>query len=290
MPPVSRVRRVLWVVRAGLRRRRWLPPAVLPSGARVTTYNIGRGARPRGARVETLDRVAATIATERPDVVALQEVHEPDLPVIVAALEAEHGLAYDATFGPAVTAEQIAGRMDLLRNRAGMDRDWVAGRVGAFGVALLSRRPLTGVRVERLPGKGEPRVAIVAHTALAGTEATVVVTHVDTRAHAARRDAQTRAVLELAAAAPGPVIVAGDLNQEPSTVAAALAATGSGLVPAGDPDAPTLGLWVIDHVLVGGGLAASAAEVGDAGVSDHRPLTVALRHSSERAAAVQQDR
>jgi endonuclease/exonuclease/phosphatase family metal-dependent hydrolase len=282
VPALSRPRRVLWVVRAWLRHRGWLPPAVLPSGARVTTYNIGRGARPRGARVETLDRVAATIAAERPDVVALQEVHEPDLPVIVAALEAEHGLAYDATFGSAVTAEQIARRMDLFRNRAGMDRAWVAGRVGAFGVALLSRQPLTGIRVERLPGKGEPRIAIVARTTLAGTETTILVTHVDTRAHAARRDAQTRAVLELAAAARGPVIVAGDLNQEPGTVAAALAATGSELVPAGDPEAPTLGMWVIDHVLVGGGLEVLGAEVGDAGVSDHRPLTVALSSDPSR--------
>ncbi|HEU5152604.1 MAG TPA: endonuclease/exonuclease/phosphatase family protein [Iamia sp.] len=274
---MTRVRRVRWLVGAWLRRRGLLPPQVLPAGARLTTYNIGRGARPKGARATTLDRVAATIAAERPDVVALQEVHEPDVPVIVAALAAEHGLAYEATFGEAVTAPQIARRMELFRSRAGMDREWVAGRVGAYGVALLSRAPLAGVRVERLPGTGEPRVAIVARTALAGTEVTVVVTHVDTKTHAARRDAQTRAVLALAAAEPAPVVVAGDLNQEPATVAAALAATGSDLVPAGDPDAPTLGPWVIDHVLVGPGLEAVGAKVGDPGVSDHRPLTVALR-------------
>jgi endonuclease/exonuclease/phosphatase family metal-dependent hydrolase len=276
---VSRLRRAAWLARAWLRRRGWLPPLVLPAGPRLTTYNIGRGARPRGARATTLDRVAATIAAERPDVVALQEVHAPDVPAIVGFLRDEHGLAYDATFGEAVTAAQIAERMELFRSRAGMDREWVAGRVGAYGVALLSLRPLADVRVERLPGSGEPRVAVVARTALGGVDAadvTVVVTHVDTKAHAARRDAQTRALLELAAAEPGPVVVAGDLNQEPATVAAALEATGSALVPAGDPDAPTLGPWVIDHVLVGPGLTAVGAKVGDAGVSDHRPLTVAL--------------
>lgn len=276
------LRRARWRAAHALRRWRLLPPAVLPPGARLTTYNIGRGARPRGARATTLDRVAATIASERPDVVALQEVHAPDVAVIVAALATEHDLTYHHSFGEAVTAPQIARRMELFRSRAGMDREWVAGRVGGYGVALLSLRPLAEVRVERLPGTGEPRVAIVARTELArarpaGVEATLVVTHVDTKAHAARRDAQTRAVLALAAAAPPPVLVAGDLNQEPGTVAAALAACGSDLVPAGDPDAPTLGPWVIDHVLVGPGLVAVGAKVGDAGVSDHRPLTVALR-------------
>ncbi|HEX7133388.1 MAG TPA: endonuclease/exonuclease/phosphatase family protein [Iamia sp.] len=258
------MRRALGLVRAWRRRRRWLAPEVLPAGPRLTTYNIGRGARAKGARSTTLDRVAATIAIERPDVVALQEVHEPDVPVIAAFLRDAHDLAYHHTFGEAVSAEEIARRR-------------FRGRVGAYGIALLSREPLADVRVERLPGTGEPRIAIVARTGLAGTEVTVVVTHVDTKAHAARRDEQTRAVLRLAAATLGPVVVAGDLNQEPSTVAAALAATGSDLVLAGDPDAPTLGPWVIDHVLVGPGLAAVGAEVGDPGVSDHRPLTVALR-------------
>jgi len=252
------------MVRAWLWRRGGRASDVLPPGARITTYNIGRGARAKGARSTTLDRVAATIAAERPDVVALQEVHEPDVPVIVAFLRDEHDLAYHHTFGEAVAAEQIARRRS---------RD----RVGAYGVALLSREPLAVVRVERLPGTGEPRVAIVARTALAGTAVTVVVTHLDTAAHATRRDTQTRAVLALAAAEPPPVVVAGDLNQEPDVVAAALAATGSDLVPAGDPDAPTLGLWVIDHVLVGPGVEAVGAKVGDAGVSDHRPLTVTVR-------------
>jgi endonuclease/exonuclease/phosphatase family metal-dependent hydrolase len=266
---VAHVRRVLWLVRAWLRRRGWLAPEVLPAGPRLTTYNIGRGARTKGARSTTLDRVAATIATERPDIVALQEVHEPDVPVVVAFLRDAHDLAYHHTFGEALSAQEIARRR--LRDR-----------VGAYGAALLSREPLAEVRVERLPGAGEPRVAIVARTALAGTEVTVVVTHVDTKAHAARRDEQTRAVLRLAAARPGPVVVAGDLNQEPGTVASALAATGSDLVRAGDPDAPTLGTWVIDHVLVGPGLTAVGSKVGDPGVSDHRPLTVAMRVHDDR--------
>jgi len=251
---------------AWLRRRALLPPEVLPAGARLTTYNIGRGAKVKGARAHTLDRVAATLAGPRPDVIVLQEVHEPDVAVIAGFLADEHGLEYHHTFGVAIPAEDIARRK-------------LRGREGAYGLALLSRAPLDEVRVERLPGKGEPRIALVVRTQLGDGAATVIATHVDVGARPARRDGQTRAVLELAAAAPGPVVVAGDLNQEPSTVAVALAATASALVPAGDPDAPTFGLSTIDHVLVGPGLEVVASVVGEAGVSDHRPLTVALRPS-----------
>jgi endonuclease/exonuclease/phosphatase family metal-dependent hydrolase len=255
------VRRTLWLVRAWLRRRGWLPPEVLPAGARLTTYNIGRGAKVKGARPGTLDRVAATV---RPDVVALQEVHEPDVAVIAGFLRDDHDLGYHHVFAETVAAEVFAGRRS---------RD----RVGAYGIALLSREPLAPVRVEVLPGKGERRVALIARTALAGTEVTVVATHLATATTALRRGGQTRRVLELAAAEPGPVVVAGDLNQEPGSVDAALREVGSDLVPAGDPGAPTFGTSVIDHVLVGPGLVAVGAVVGEAGVSDHRPLTVALR-------------
>lgn len=261
-----RPRRVLRRTLAWLRRRQLLPPEVLPAGARLTTYNIGRGAKVKGARAHTLDRVAATLATQRPDVIALQEVHEPDVAVVAGFLRDRHDLAYHHTFGETLSAEDVAGRR-------------LRGREGAYGLALLSRAPLDDVRVERLPGKGEPRIALVARTALGDGPATVIATHVDVGARPARRDGQTRAVLELAAAAPGPVVVAGDLNQEAATVAAALAATGSALVPAGDPDVPTFALATIDHVLVGPGLVAAGALVGEAGVSDHRPLTVALRRS-----------
>jgi len=271
------VRRTLWLVRAWLRRRGWLPPVVLPAGVRVTTYNIGRGARgDRGARSTTLDRVAATVAAERPDVVALQEIHEPDLPVIVEALRRDHDLGYHATFGAALTAEAMAALVDRARGRPGFDEAFYADRASAFGVALLSRTPLADVRVEELPGKGERRIALVARTELAGVPSTVIATHLATMSRAAVRAEQTRAVLALAAAAPGPVVLAGDLNQEPADVAAALATSHAALAPATDPDAPTLGRRTIDHVLVGPGVVARGAKVGEAGVSDHRPVTVTL--------------
>lgn len=271
------VRRALWLVRAWLRRRGWLPPEVLPPGVRVTTYNIGRGAPgDRGARAATLDRVAATVAAERPDVVALQEVHEADLPVIAAHLRDDHDLLYETCFAAALDTEAMAAVVGRARLRAGFDDAFWADRGSAFGVALLSRAPLTDVEVVELPGSGERRVALRARTELAGVAVTVVATHLATARRSAEQRDQTRALAALVATVEGPVVVAGDLNQEAAAVAATLAGTGTRLRPATDPDAPTLGTRTIDHVLVSPEVEARGAKVGEEGVSDHRPVTVAL--------------
>lgn len=273
-------RRLLGGLARWLRRRSVLAPPVLPAGARLTTYNIGRGAKgARGARVATLGTVAATIAAERPDVVCLQEVHEPDVGVIVDALAAEHDLTYEAHFVATVTAERMAAKVAKARTRDDFDTAFWDGRDTAYGIALLSRSPLVEVRDERLPGDGEPRFAIVARTAMDGSEVTVIATHVAVAEKAAERDAQTAAVLGLAASAStdGPVVVAGDLNQDSGDVTKALR-NHPELSPATDPAVPTLGpLRAIDHVLVGPGVTVAGALVGDRGVSDHNPVTVSLR-------------
>ncbi len=275
---VVTLRRLVKAAVLALRARGVLAPSVLPAGARLMTYNIGRGAKgDKGARPATLDRVAATIADEQPDVVALQEVHEPDVPVIVSALRDAHGLGYDAEFAASLTAEAMEARIAKARTRDDFDEAFWAERRSAFGVALLSRAPLEDVRVERLPGRGEPRVALVARTDVDGSSVTVVATHLATATRPEVRDEQTQAVLALAEAVDGPVVLAGDLNQEPDEVATALGARLGALVAATDPSTPTLGLRAIDHVLVGGDVTVVGATVGERGVSDHRPVTVALR-------------
>lgn len=283
----ARVRAALLRVRGWLRGQvrdaGWMAREDLPDGARLTTYNIGRGAKgSKGACFATLGAVADTIALERPDVVVLQEVHEGDVPVLVDHLRTGHDLDFQARFAGSLSAEDMVRVAERARARAltsgsTFDADHYADRHSAFGLAVLSRHPLTDVDVVRLPGGGEARIALVARTRLGDDEVTVVATHLATARNAERRDEQTRALLALAAGLPGRVIVAGDLNQGPEDVAAALAETGSALVVANDADEPTLGVRTIDHVLVGPGLEAVASRVGDEGVSDHRPVTVVLR-------------
>ena len=111
---------------------------------------------------------------------------------------------------------------------------------------------------------------------LADVPTTVIATHVATLSKAAVRDEQTRAVLALAAAAPGPVVVAGDLNQEPADVAAALAVSHAALAPATDPGVPTLGPARHRPRPRRPRRGGRGAKVGEPGVSDHRPVTVAL--------------
>lgn len=255
----------------------------LPDGPRITTYNIGRGAKgAKGACFATLGAVAETIAGERAEIVALQEVHEGDVPVLLDHLRNEHGIDYHARFGGSLSADAMVevaerARVRALAGGSVFDAEHYADRHSAFGLALLSRAPLTDVEVIRLPGGGEPRVVLSARTRLGPVEVTVLGTHLATARNAERRDLQTRALLDHAADIDGPVVVAGDLNQAPDDLASSLTAAGSRLAPGNDADEPTFGTRVIDHVLVGPGLAAVASRVGDEGVSDHRPVTVVLR-------------
>ena len=261
--------------------------APLPDGPRATTYNIGRGVRGRkGATHATLDRVAATIATDRPDVVGLQEVHEHDLPVLRRLLAREHGLGYEVAFGPALTLEGMGAvaRRQQLRAAGSFDEAHYADRRSAYGVAVLSLAPIRQVLRHRLPGPGEPRVAVVAVTRMGRWPVRVVVTHVSTaRVGAGRpgplvRDVQTRRVLALAASHPAPVVVLADLNQDPPTLAANVEAAGvrDRLALVSDPDDPTLGGHTIDFVLASPSLPVVGRKVGHRGVSDHRPVTVAF--------------
>lgn len=272
-----------------LRDRGLVADGTLPDGPRVTTYNIGRGAKGgHGATSATLDRVAATIAVTRPDVVALQEVHEDDLPTLVRELRREHGLRYEARFLATVSAEGMDAVAHRARTRAvaqgrAFDEAHYRDRRSAYGIATLSLAPLTAVEEHRLGGGGEPRAALVARTDLRDHPVTVICTHLATRRTGtggpgpSTRDLQTREVLALAAGLDGSVALAGDLNQEPAELAANLAAAGSDLVVANDPDDPTLGARVIDFVLTSPDLAVVGRRVGAPGPSDHRPVTVVLR-------------
>lgn len=105
---------------------------------RIMTYNIRACLGTDGVR--SIDRVAAVIAAERPDVVALQEV---DLK--------------RSRSGDVDQAAEIAERTDM---------HWVAGasmeQQGWYGNAVLSRVPIVPVAHDALPrhGRGEPRSAM----------------------------------------------------------------------------------------------------------------------------------
>ncbi len=250
------------------------------------TFNLGRGATgPRGCDQADLARVADVVAADGgADAVSLQEVHADDVPLLLAALADDHGLDHHAHFTPTVSAAHMARSLERARSRSDKRRvTHLADRQSDYGIAVLSRAPISTTADHVLPDDGrEPRAAQVITTTIGGAAVTIVNTHlglVTDRSlvdlltfRPAPQRAQTRAFLSLASGVAGPVVATGDLNQSPTTLAAALRA--SDLVVASDARRPTCGHRVLDYVLTGPGVRASDPGVRAVPVSDHDPVIV----------------
>lgn len=241
------------------------------SQTQVMTFNIGRGKDgDEGAEQDELDEVAAAIAENGPEVVSLQEVHEDDIPILLRILREEYGLVYDADFAAALPAGYV-------------DDD--PTRTHPYGIAVLSLAPISSRSQEDLPNPNdhENRVLQEITTTVDGQTVTVLNTHLTTEDDGTQED-QTRALLDRAVAIDGPVVVTGDFNQTPGTLAdRADDADVNGRVDvANDKHVPTVGVgdWnpfnnkTIDYVLTSDDIEVEDREVLDDDVSDHRAVVV----------------
>jgi endonuclease/exonuclease/phosphatase family metal-dependent hydrolase len=227
---------------------------------RVMTYNIHHA---RGMDdVVDLPRIAAIIAAEEPDIVALQEVDRRmartggvDQPAELARLT---GLT--PIYGPAIVQDDGAeyGNMVLTR---------------------LEARELANV-----PMPGEPRAALTLSCRMpGGVEFLFVATHFDTKAEP-RSHAPRIIEQYLATHPPTPAILAGDLNIRPHVELMAELTTQWENATAGE-EAPTIfpngNGKQIDYVLY---RPAEAWQVKNVRVldemvaSDHMPVVVDLEH------------
>jgi endonuclease/exonuclease/phosphatase family metal-dependent hydrolase len=167
-------------------------------------------------------RIEAALST-RPDlreadVVSLNEVDlgmaragNRDVAADLARATGLHG-AWTALF-----LETTTGRDDDPERAAGR-----ANQEGLFGVALLSRWPVSGVRRVELPSPEEVQfdlermvgrhVALIATIERPGAPFTMVTVHLEVHRTRAYRAAQMRVLLDALAAEPRPVIIAGDFN------------------------------------------------------------------------------
>lgn len=209
---------------------------------RVATFNIQHG-RGRGGRVD-VESLAVGCATLDADVLALQEV---DVVVPRSGRVDEAALVADAAgmhvvFGPTYAIEG-----------------------GQYGNALLSREPIDDVEHVALPvpGKGEPRAAIVART----FAMTVAATHFSVRRLA--HPGQLSAVLVALARRPSPRLLLGDLNHNPDALDGYQVAGGGPTWPASFPRRR------LDHVAVAG-LTIESVEVVRLPVSDHRAVVATV--------------
>jgi endonuclease/exonuclease/phosphatase family metal-dependent hydrolase len=244
---------------------------------RVVTCNVwsGRGA---DGRVDSA-RLGRVLAGLDADVLALQEVDRgqdrsggTDVAAVVAA-----------ACGP-VQHRFVPALLGTPDGRWSVPRDGVDPGGLAYGVALVSRYPVTGWRVLPLPPlagrvpyrwpgarwpstvRDEPRVAVRATVGTPLGPVTVVTTHLSFLP-----GSRTRQLRLLARALPreGPLVLLGDLNLglRPAERLTGLVATAVGpTIPA---DAP---VQQVDHLLRRGLPAPASAAAVRTEVSDHLAL------------------
>ena len=219
---------------------------------RVVTWNVRHG-RPRRGFTSNR-RLAATVERLDADVLATQEVDRR------------------------VIRSWFADQPELIgRAAASVAADYTPARrlavIGDDGVALCLRGPAT-FRALRLPHRwGQPRVALVADAEIRSTHLTIVTTHLQNHADEARY--QLDWLLEELEPLPRPCVLLGDLNLRVEDVAEPLRSAGFELAGGGPTEPAHDPRQRIDHIAVSG-LAIEAVTVGDAPVSDHRPLIAEL--------------
>jgi endonuclease/exonuclease/phosphatase family metal-dependent hydrolase len=250
---------------------------------RVATFNLLHG-RSMADGVVDPARLADAVRRIDADVLALQEV-DRDQPrshgLDLTAVAAEAMGAGSARFVPA-----LAGMPGRWSRASAADPPGTAG----YGIALLSRLPVRSWRTVHLPAlrvpvplrfrglrpllvRDEPRVAVVAVVDAPAGPVTVASTHLSFLP--GWNAVQLRLLVRAVADAPPPVVLLGDLNMPASTArrTTGMRSLAPGLTfPAHAPRKQ------IDHVLGRGVTAAAPARTLELPISDHRALSVDLRH------------
>ena len=248
---------------------------------RLATLNILHGRSPADGRVD-LDRFAAAVAGLDADVLALQEVdrdqprsHGADLTAVAADAMGAPDHRFVAT---------LAGTPDLWTAATGERQPEGA----AYGIALLSRHPVTRWRTLSLPAlpgrvpvvfrgsrrpvvvRDEPRAALCAVLDTPHGPLTVVATHLTFIP--GWNGVQLRRLVRSLRAEPSPVVVLGDLNLDAGRPARLTGWRSLADAPTFPVDVPVRQL---DHVLGDGDVrAVGAGRSVDVGLSDHRALVV----------------
>lgn len=165
-----------------------------PPSLKVLCWNIHHG---RGADDKVdLERIAAVIRGQEPDVVMLQEVDK-------------NCTRTGKTDQPAELA-----RLTGMKQVFGKAMDFQGGE---YGQALLSRFPLTDMKIHRLPGEGEPRIAISAMVESPLGLVMIASLHLDHKDPATRDKQAEVASTALLQATTGPIVLAGDFNATADT-------------------------------------------------------------------------
>lgn len=168
---------------------------------RIMTYNIHHCNPPSKPGFIDIDAIINTIRAQAPDLVALQEVD----------VHTDRSGAFNQ-------AQEIAKKLNM-HYFFGKAIDYGGGE---YGLAILSRYPLSEAMVHRLPTqpetKGEPRIVALAKVTLpGGTAIRIGSTHLDAQKSSQNRELQIRKIDTIASAEKLPFIIAGDFNAPPES-------------------------------------------------------------------------
>jgi endonuclease/exonuclease/phosphatase family metal-dependent hydrolase len=238
---------------------------------RILTYNVHRCVG-TDRRLD-VGRVAAVIAAQAPDIVALQELD-----------------VGRARTGGVDQAHRIAERLGMAFHfNAALQVE-----EERYGDAILTSLPERLVKAGAIPGhprfgRLEPRGAVWVAIDIGGVELQVINTHLGLVPREQRLQATALAGADWvgAAAAGAPLVLLGDLNATPRNAAYRILARrlkeARRLAPAGDraPTFPsTFPVLAIDHVFVSDGVGVAAVRTPldplTRLASDHLPLIVDL--------------
>jgi len=171
---------------------------------KLMSYNVHHCNPPSKQGMIDVDAVAAVIKKENPDIVALQEI--------------DFNTGRSGKINQAAQLALKAGYSSFFFARA-IDFDG-----GQYGIAILSKYPLSNTQVHRLPTDekmgGEPRVLATATVTLPGNKVlTIGCTHLDAENDPASRLMQVSEINRIAGKITTPFVIAGDFNAaEGSTV------------------------------------------------------------------------
>lgn len=211
---------------------------------RVATFNVHHCEGPDG-RLD-IERVASAIEGFEADLVALQEL--------------DRNLPRSGSVDQPAELSKLLGREVMFFETLRRTR-------GEYGLGLIAEGA-EDVRIAALPhvGEAEPRGLVTCRW----RGITVLSTHVSR--DQGSQSLQTRRIAEIAADAPPPVLLMGDLNQNRRRLRP-LAEAGFHLPRM---RRPTVRLSQLDHIAPGPGLALEAVWTAARGVSDHLALVAEI--------------